>query len=71
MVFAVGETVCEPEATGVTAPIPWLIENEVAFDVVHESDDEDPFSIVAGLAVRVQVGADGGGAQEGLVPMYL
>ena len=42
VVVVVGETDFEPEATGVTEPILLSILNEVAFVVVHESDEDDP-----------------------------
>ena len=42
------------------------MENEVAFPVVHESEDELPVCIEAGEAVRVQVGVGGGGGGGGV-----
>ena len=42
VVVAVGDTGFEPDATGVTAPMPWLIENDAALDVVQESKEEFP-----------------------------
>ena len=52
-----GETVREPEAVGVTTPIPRLILNAVAFAVDHTREDDSPSSIEVGVAVRVHVGA--------------
>ena len=57
----IGETEVEPAATGVTEPIPWSMETEVAFVVVQESVEEDPVWIAVGLATSVQVGEPGGG----------
>ena len=43
VVVTVGETVREPEATGVTTPMPLSIENDtVALVVTHESEDKFP-----------------------------
>jgi hypothetical protein len=39
-VVVVGETDFEPEATGVTEPIPPLMVNEVACVVVHDTVEE-------------------------------
>jgi len=39
----VGETEREPDATGVTEPTFWSTVNDVAFFVVQESVEEDPF----------------------------
>ena len=61
MVSEVGDTECEPLATGVTAPTFWSIENVFAFVVVHESVEALPETIEVGLAESVQVGAEGGG----------
>ncbi len=61
MVSAGGETDVEPFATGVTAPMLWSIENDVALPVVHESEDESPVWMAVGLAVRTQTGGGGGG----------
>jgi hypothetical protein len=55
-VVAVGETVFEPDATGVTEPMLLSIENVVAFVVVHESEEEPPEAIEAGLAESVHEG---------------
>jgi hypothetical protein len=41
--------------------MPWSIEIDVAFPVVHESDDELPSFTDAGVAVSVHVGAAGRG----------
>lgn len=60
MVAVVGETECVPEATGVTAPMPWSIENAVAFVVTQEITDAEPVSMEAGVAVSAHVGAGGG-----------
>ena len=54
------ETDNELLAVGVTVPMFWLMENIVAFVVVHESVDESPDVIVVGDAVSVQSGAGGG-----------
>ena len=56
-----GETEREPAKTGVTAPMPWLMEKEVAFSVVQIRNVEEPLWIVVAEAVRVQTGAEGGG----------
>jgi hypothetical protein len=56
-----GVTVVLPDATGVTEPMLWSTENEVALVVVHESTDKSPVWIAVGFAERVQVGAGGGG----------
>jgi|CXWL01.1.fsa_nt_gi hypothetical protein len=42
VVVTAGETDREPEVTGVTKPILWLIEKVVAFVVFHESVEEPP-----------------------------
>jgi hypothetical protein len=60
-VVSAGVTSFAPEATGVTAPMPWLRETEVAFAVTQESVEVSPTMMVAGEALRSQVGADGGG----------
>ena len=54
---AVGVTVLVPPSTGVTDPIPWLIEALVASVVLHVSVDRPPIVIVVGLAVRVASGS--------------
>ena len=53
--------VVAPPETGVRVPMPWLMLNEFAFVVVHESVDAEPVCTDVGDAVRIQVGADGGG----------
>ena len=55
-VEVVGETDFEPAAIGVIAPTPWLMVPWVAFVLVHESVDELPRVMEAGVAVRVQEG---------------
>lgn len=42
VVVCAGETTRDPDATGVTAPMPWLIEIEVALLVVHDKVEELP-----------------------------
>ena len=42
VVVAAGDTEREPLATGVTLPMPWLIEIAVAFSDVQESEEELP-----------------------------
>ena len=61
VVITVGEIVREPEATGVTEPMLWLIENDVALDVVQESVEDEPVWMEDGEAVSAQVGTGGGG----------
>ncbi|OYV83394.1 MAG: hypothetical protein B7X04_04415 [Parcubacteria group bacterium 21-54-25] len=61
MVVAVGETLVEPFSTGVSAPMPWSTEKEVACVVVQESFAASPPCTVLGFAVSVQEGAGGGG----------
>lgn len=46
-----------PDTAGVTAPIPWSIENVSAFVVVHESAEWPPELTCVGLAESVQAGA--------------
>ena len=46
----------DPDATGVTVPMPLSIEPLVAFVEVQESVALWPWVIVEGVAVRVQVG---------------
>lgn len=58
--MVVGDTERVPPGTGVTAPIPWLIENAVAFVVDHVSVDELPCATVDGFAESAQVGAGTG-----------
>src|SRR3989344_4736688 len=55
-VETVGETVLEPALIGFMAPAPLSIDPEVAFVLVHESVDELPRVMEAGVAVRVQEG---------------
>jgi hypothetical protein len=45
-----------PTATGVTVPMPFEIEAEVAFAVVHDSVELAPLFTVLGDALSVQVG---------------
>lgn len=59
VVVVVGEVDVAPDATGVEEPIPLSIENDVAFVVVHESVEDEPVWIVAGLAESVHTGAGG------------
>ena len=54
VVVIVGETVTEPAGTGVTAPTPLLMENEVELIVVHESVEEEPSVMVGDEAESVQ-----------------
>ena len=56
VVVTLGETEREPPTTGVTEPIPWLREMDVALVVVHASEEAAPLSMDAGDAVRVQLG---------------
>ena len=56
MVVSVGETVLEPDATGVTEPTLLSIESVVAFVVVHESEEEPPEATEVGLAESVHEG---------------
>ncbi len=58
-----GVTLREPEATGVTEPIPRLILKEVAPLVVQVRVDEVPGWMLVGDAVSVHVGAGGGGVE--------
>jgi hypothetical protein len=53
--------VVAPFDTGVSAPMPWLMLNELAFVVVHESVEAEPVRTDVGDAVRTQIGTDGGG----------
>jgi hypothetical protein len=46
-----------PDATGVTALTLLLILTDVAFVVVHDKVADEPLAMLAGLAVRVTVGA--------------
>lgn len=64
VVVTVGDTEFVPTLTGVTEPIPLLMLNVVAFDVVHDSVDEEPLLIVVGEAISVQTGALGGGGAD-------
>ena len=48
MVVLAGETLCVPEAAGLTAPIPWSIDVLLQLAVVHER--------VEGLPVTTDVG---------------
>jgi hypothetical protein len=59
-VVAVGETLTEPEVSGVTEPTLLSIENEVALVVVQESVDAEPVWTEVGEAESVQVGGVGG-----------
>ncbi len=43
-------------------PTPLLIATLVAFEVIHANKDVSPGPIVAGLAVKLPIGGDGGGA---------
>jgi hypothetical protein len=52
-----GVTDCEPDATGVTFPIPWLRLKLVALVVVHESVEVPPAVMVDAEAVSAHVGA--------------
>jgi hypothetical protein len=67
VVVFVGLTEREPDATGVTLPMPWLMLNEEAFEVVQERFEGKPFWILEGEAVSVQVGAEGGGGGDTMV----
>jgi hypothetical protein len=60
-VVDVGDTECDPLATGVTDPIPRFIENDVALFVVHDRVEADPVCMEEGDAESTQVGAGGGG----------
>jgi hypothetical protein len=64
VVVFVGLTEREPDATGVTLPMPWLMLNEEAFAVVHESVEDEPLWIVVGEAASVHTGDAGGGGSE-------
>ena len=57
VVVTVGVTLREPLATGMTAPIPWSIVNDVAFVVVHDSVELFPNGIDVGAADNVHVGS--------------
>ena len=59
--FAVGETLVKPLAIELSAPIPLLIENDVALAVVQERDAAAPFTTEIGAIESVQLGAAGGG----------
>ena len=48
-----------------TVPIPWLIDKEVALDVVQERVDELPDVIVVGLAVKDEMVGGGGDVPPG------
>lgn len=65
---AVGDTVVEPFAVE-RAPTSGVIENEVAFVVVHESTDEPPVSIDVADASSVHEGDEGGGSTV-MVPLH-
>ena len=62
-----GDTDREPLV--LTSPIPWSMDTLVEPVVIHDSVDDWPLSIVAGLADRVAVGAaagaGGGGGGDG------
>jgi len=59
-VVVVGLTETDPDASGVTAPIPLLIEAPVAAVVVHDKLADDPTNMFAGVAVRAAVTLGGG-----------
>ena len=59
MVVVVGFTDREPDAE--TEPMPWSIVTVVAFVVVHDRVDDEPETMVLGVAVNVTVGGVGGG----------
>ena len=56
-----------PAARGVTVPRSGSIVALTASVVAHLSVDDSPASIVAGLADRVAVGANGSGSSGGVV----
>src|SRR3990167_7506866 len=62
-VETVGETVLVPPAIGVMVPAPLSMVPWVAFVLVHESVDELPVVMEAGVAVRVQDGSSDGGVE--------
>ena len=47
------------------------ISNVVAFVVVHESVEDEPAVMDAGVAARVQVGATGAGGYVQVTPVWL
>ncbi|MFQ5541148.1 MAG: hypothetical protein ACE5F4_02795, partial [Candidatus Paceibacteria bacterium] len=55
----------EPPTLGVTAPMPWSIENDAPAVVVQESVALSPLVTEAGDRESVQVGAPGGGGGGG------
>jgi hypothetical protein len=59
VVVPAGVTLRVPPATGVTGPMPWSIEAEVAFCVVHVRVEVPPTWIEVGDATSVQTGAGG------------
>ena len=59
----------EPDATGVTEPIPWLRTKLVALAVVHNREEDEPVCMVDGFTESVQTGAAGGGG--GGVPAHV
>jgi hypothetical protein len=63
-----GATVVLPLATGVTLPMPWLIENDVAFVVTHERVAVSPAVIDVGEIESEHVGAVGFGFTVIVVP---
>ena len=66
MVVTIGVTEFEPDATNVTAPTAWSIENVLVFVVVHDSAEDEPACTAAGFAESVHIGAGvgGGGAEQ-------
>jgi hypothetical protein len=59
-VVVAGDVVADPPR-GSTEPMPWLRETEVAFAVTQESVEVSPTMMVAGEALKSQVGARGDG----------
>jgi hypothetical protein len=57
--LVIAEVDALPLASGVTAPMPWLITKVFAFVVVHESFEVSPLLTFVGDAESVQVGALG------------
>jgi hypothetical protein len=62
VVVVSGDTEIDPLKA--TVPMPWLMEAETAFAVVHDKVEDPPFTMEVGAAAKlVQMGAtDGGGA---------
>ena len=52
VVVEAGETLCVPEATGLTDPTLWSIEVLVQFEVAHDRTDVPPVAMDAGAAVK-------------------